>query len=469
MRQHFTLRHWVSTLLMVALVCLGLKLPGRLARAYQSGNLLQNPGFEGDYVAIDGDASLRVAPNWQPWSLSPGSSSSINARPEYKPAPLSRVKSGSAAQEYNTFFATHTGGVYQRVPVSPNTELQFSVFVYVWSSASFANPDISEDPNDVIVNVGIDPFGGTDGTSSNIVWSAGAEFYDEYRELFVTASSQGTAVTVFVRSAPQGFVGTSNIYLDDATLAVVGQIPPTGTPLPPSPTATFELPAPTQEGTVTPLPATATPIPVTPTPKLPENFDSTVLYTVVAGDTVWDIAQRFNSSADAIIQLNGLNNAGLIQVGQTLTIPVRVSYTPPPTFTPIPSFLATGTAQPVTPSTGTYTVLPGDTLYGIALRLNTTAATLAQINNIVNPNLIFPGQVLQTPGSAPLPTPTPVPQQTVPTPVPQQATPGIHVVQPGENMFRIALQYNMTWDVLARANGIFNPNLLFPGQRLVIP
>jgi LysM repeat protein len=470
MRQHFILRHWVSTLLMVALVCLSLGLPGRPAQAYQSGNLLQNPGFEGEYVAINGDTSLRVAPNWQPWSLPPGSSSSINARPEYKPAPPSRVRSGSAAQEYNTFFATHTGGVYQRVPVPPNTELQFSVFVYVWSSGSFANPDLSEDPNDVIVNVGIDPSGGTDGTSDNIVWSSDAEFYDEYRELSVIATSQGTAVTVFVRSAPQGFVGTSNIYLDDAALGVLGEIPPTEPPPPPTPTATFELPAPTQEGTVTPVPATATPILPTPTPTLPGDFDGTVLYTVVAGDTVWDIAQRFNSSADAIIQLNGLNSAGLINVGQTLTIPIRVSYSQPPTFTPVPPTPAAGaTSVPTPSSTATYTVLPGDTLYGIALHLNTTVATLAQINNIVNPNLIFPGQVLQTSGAAPLPTPTPVPSQVAPTPVPPPAVPGTHVVQPGENLFRIALQYNMTWDVLARANGIFNPNLVFPGQRLVIP
>ena len=62
--------------------------------------------------------------------------------------------SGSAAQEYNTFFATHTGGVYQRVPVTPNTELRFSIFVYVWSSATFANPDVSDDPNEVMRQCG---------------------------------------------------------------------------------------------------------------------------------------------------------------------------------------------------------------------------------------------------------------------------------------------------------------------------
>ena len=67
MRQHLPLRLWVSTLLIVALV--GLGLPDHPAEAYQGGNLLQNPGFEGEYVTIGGDASVRLAPNWQPWSL----------------------------------------------------------------------------------------------------------------------------------------------------------------------------------------------------------------------------------------------------------------------------------------------------------------------------------------------------------------------------------------------------------------
>ena len=470
MRQLFTLRHGVSTLLIVTLAALGLGLPG--VEAFQSGNLLQNPGFEGTYVAINGDTSLRVAPNWQPWSLSTGSSSAINARPEYKPAPANRIKSGSAAQEYNTFFATHTGGVYQRVPVSPNTELLFSIDIYVWSSGSFANPDVSEDPNHVILNVGIDPTGGTDGTSSNIVWSADAEYYDQYREMSVTATSQSTAVTVFVRSAPTGFVGTSNIYLDDASLTVLGTAPATETPVPtspPPPTFTPDFAQPTQEGTITPVPTPVVPV-FTPTPALPDDFNSTQLYTVEAGDTVWEIAQRFDSSSDAIIEVNGLNDVGLINIGQTLVIPVRVTYTQPPTFTPAPPAPGTGTGGPTTTTaTGAYTVASGDTLFTLAQRFNTTVATLAQINNIVNPNLIYPGQALVVTNATTVPAPTPVPPApTVPTPVPV-VSPGVHVVQPGENLFRIALRYNMTWDVLAQTNGLCFPYLVYPGQQLVIP
>lgn len=44
-----------------------------------------------------------------------------------------------------------------------------------------------------------------------------------------------------------------------------------------------------------------------------------------------------------------------------------------------------------------------------------------------------------------------------------------HQVQPGENLFRIGLAYNITVDVLMRANGISNPNLIYAGQSLCIP
>lgn len=44
-----------------------------------------------------------------------------------------------------------------------------------------------------------------------------------------------------------------------------------------------------------------------------------------------------------------------------------------------------------------------------------------------------------------------------------------HVVQPGENLFRIALKYGLTTDAVARANGIINPDAIYAGQRLCIP
>jgi len=50
-----------------------------------------------------------------------------------------------------------------------------------------------------------------------------------------------------------------------------------------------------------------------------------------------------------------------------------------------------------------------------------------------------------------------------------QACAATYVVQPGDNLFRIALRYGLTTDVLARANGILNPNAIYVGQVLCIP
>ena len=451
-------------LLCAFLIAAYLVVPGTTGA--QSGNLLQNPGFEEPYVTINGDTTLSVASNWLPWFLSPGASSAINAQPEYKPASAERVRSGSSAQSLSTFFATHTAGVYQRVPVAPNTDLRFSVYVYVWSSASFENPDVSDDPNTVLLRVGIDPTGGTDASSANVVWSRDEEFYDEYRELSVTATSQGNAVTVFVRSAPQGFVGTSNVYLDDAALAPLGTVLPTATT---APTALpINTPTPTQEGIVTPVPTSVLPTAIIPTATstLPDGFGSTVIYTVVAGDTLSSIAQRYESTVDAIAEYNGLTNVALINIGQTLVVPVPAPpIVIPPTFTPAPTLAGEGIGGAITTTIGTYTVRYGDTMYAIATSFYSTVETLAYLNNIINPALIYPGQVLQVSGET-----TTTPTLATPTPVPvTPAVPVRHVVQTGENLFRIGLMYNVRADVLAYTNGIWNSNLIYPGQVLVIP
>lgn len=52
---------------------------------------------------------------------------------------------------------------------------------------------------------------------------------------------------------------------------------------------------------------------------------------------------------------------------------------------------------------------------------------------------------------------------------PNKCTGTIHIVQSGENLFRISLRYNVTMAALSRANGIVNPNHVYVGQRLVIP
>lgn len=116
-------------------------------------------------------------------------------------------------------------------------------------------------------------------------------------------------------------------------------------------------------------------------------------------------------------------------------------------------------AEPAQQTT-TYVVQWGDTLFSIAVRFNTTVQAIAQANNISNPNLIFAGQTLIIPtgGTVPPTAPPSTPGGTV-----------IYTVQPGDYLAKIARQFNTTVSAIVAANNIPNPNLIFPGQQLVIP
>lgn len=106
-------------------------------------------------------------------------------------------------------------------------------------------------------------------------------------------------------------------------------------------------------------------------------------------------------------------------------------------------------AAPPATSSIIHIVRPGETLYGIARYYGVDMWTIARVNNILNPNRIYVGQRL-----------------TIPT----GATTGfIHVVQPGETLTRIALRYGVSTWAIAQANGIYNMNYIWVGQRLLIP
>jgi hypothetical protein len=182
-------------------------------------NHLQNPGFEQPFETVAGDqTTFEVASGWQPWYLLRDESGEhVYSVADYQPAPAERVRSGQAAQAYSIHEGAHDGGVYQQVSATPGTLLRFSVFTYVWSSSNPDNPDVSENPAPVRVTVGIDPRGGTDAASADIVWSEPEEVYDQYREWSVETSALSAAVTVFVRTT-QTAVGNSAVYLDDASL-----------------------------------------------------------------------------------------------------------------------------------------------------------------------------------------------------------------------------------------------------------
>ena len=101
----------------------------------------------------------------------------------------------------------------------------------------------------------------------------------------------------------------------------------------------------------------------------------------------------------------------------------------------------------------TYTVISGDTLSGIAKKYGTTYQKIASDNGIANPNLIYPGQKLK-----------------IYTNVSQATNSNFvtYIVVSGDTLSGIAKKYGTTYQKIASDNGIANPNLIHPGQKLKI-
>lgn len=157
------------------------------------------------------------------------------------------------------------------------------------------------------------------------------------------------------------------------------------------------------------------------------------IHVVQRGETLRNIAAFYGTTWQAIATANNLFNPNLIFPGQQLVIP------------------AAGTGV-----TRTYTVQRGDTLRNIAFRFNTTWQAIAEVNQLANPNRIFPGQVLTLPSVGGPVTPPPV-------------VGGRYTVQFGDTLFKIASRFGVNLYDIAEANGILNLNRIFTGQSLIIP
>ncbi len=107
-----------------------------------------------------------------------------------------------------------------------------------------------------------------------------------------------------------------------------------------------------------------------------------------------------------------------------------------------------------------YTVQPNDTLILIALQHNLTLSGLILANQLDPPYLIFPGQQITLPG---IPAPQPLLTELPPL------RPEPHLVQAGETLFSIALQYGVTMGGILLVNNIPDPDVLQIGQTLQIP
>ena len=168
----------------------------------------------------------------------------------------------------------------------------------------------------------------------------------------------------------------------------------------------------------------------------PSN-QTNVTYVVQPGDSLWSIANANSTTVDEIANLNDLTSTN-IYVGQVLEIP------------------NTGSSGINVPDNNSYTVQPGDTLYSIALKYNTTPNAIINKNNLVS-NTLLVGQVLEIPSDV---------ESTGDTS--DVIEPNTYIVQKGDSLYSISRKYGISINDIKNTNNL-SSDVLIVGQVLKIP
>jgi hypothetical protein len=123
---------------------------------------------------------------------------------------------GAGCQRWFTTWATHRCGILQRVIVPANSDLTFSIWAISWSAN---NTDVyGHSDSGYSKWVGIDPYGGHDFRSPNIVWSQVNNVMDQYVQLTVSAKAVGNIATVFMKGEALASVKHNTCIVDEARL-----------------------------------------------------------------------------------------------------------------------------------------------------------------------------------------------------------------------------------------------------------
>lgn len=157
---------------------------------------------------------------------------------------------------------------------------------------------------------------------------------------------------------------------------------------------------------------------------IPQNEQpSNNVYIVQKGDSLYSIANKYNTTVSNLISINNLPNTNL-SIGQELYI--------------------NGVVEPIQENGIYYTVKVGDSLYSIARKYNISVNELKSYNNLTS-NLLSIGQVLSIPTT-------------------NETT---YIVKSGDSLYSIAKKFNTTVNEIKTKNNLTN-NLLSIGQKLFV-
>ena len=175
------------------------------------------------------------------------------------------------------------------------------------------------------------------------------------------------------------------------------------------------------------------------------NPSECVIYTVEAGDSLYEIAKKYDTTADLIKEYNGLESNDL-SIGQELRIPCYIEDND---NSDLPEYV-------------NYTVEAGDNLYDIAEKFGTTVDKIKKDNDLKS-NTLTVGTVLIIDDKKKISSIEEC--YGLDFDVPLSST---YVVQSGDSLYSIAKKFGTTADKIKQLNNL-NNNTLSVGQEIAIP
>ncbi|MCB4429378.1 LysM peptidoglycan-binding domain-containing protein [Synechococcus sp. MU1643] len=163
--------------------------------------------------------------------------------------------------------------------------------------------------------------------------------------------------------------------------------------------------------------------------------------TVRSGETLSDIADRYDVSVGTLMRMNGIRNPDLVEAGSRLQVP----------------------GPTVTAGSGRHRINSGETLSSIASQYRVSSRDLVTLNNLRNANHVEVGQTLRLPSNAVMPRPAFKPVAVTPI---RGATE--HTVAKGQTLTQIAKAYKLPVASLISINALTDPNKVEVGTRLYL-
>lgn len=173
-------------------------------------------------------------------------------------------------------------------------------------------------------------------------------------------------------------------------------------------------------------------------------------YQVQKGDTLWSIARKFNTSVRSLMEVNGLNENSILQIGQKILISTTID-------TPV-------SQEEIASTTIAHIVKQGESLWVIARFYGVSMKSIMEANGLNEHSILQVGMKLAIPGIAV----SKVSSRSVASSAPKKNY-QIYRIQPGDTLWSISRRFRISVNTLAQMNGLNEKSILKVGKELKIP